>query len=228
MLSAEPENYVIPGALPLLPPHLLLLLFLASAIPTKTRDQDWYLVQRLDTSSALVNSSLCREQRHRGMGETSKRHNHYADMHAAMRGHATAVPSGNILKARAVEQGSVIVAAPPDGIAVVLQLPRGNLETVYPRSLVLPAIASAVQVGTLSSGNALCGSSMGHGWMRGVFWFGYLLRGRGWLILSIYKASGYGFLLFKQTGRFYSWTVSLQQYGEWSLRAAGHLAAWGF
>ena len=67
-------------------------------------------------------------------------------MHAAMRGHGTSAPSGNILKARAVEQGSRIVAAPPDDIFVVLELPRGNLETIYPRSLVLPAVAAAVQV----------------------------------------------------------------------------------
>ena len=116
----------------------------------------------------LVTGFWCREQRHRGLGETSKRHNHYADMHLAMRGHATAVPSGNILKARAVEQGSVIVAAPPDGIAVVLQLPRGNLETVYPRSLVLPAIASAVQVRSLSCPHVVCGSLTGHCWLRSV------------------------------------------------------------
>lgn len=82
---------------------------------------------------------------HRGLGE-GRRDNHYTDMHAAMRGHGTTAPSGNILKARAVEQGSKIVAAPPDDIFVVLELPRGNLETIYPRSLVLPAVAAAVQV----------------------------------------------------------------------------------
>lgn len=81
----------------------------------------------------------------RGLGE-GRRGNHYTDMHTAMRGHGTAIPSSNILKARAIEQGSRIVAAPPDDIYVVLQLPRGNLETIYPRSLVLPAVASAVQV----------------------------------------------------------------------------------
>ena len=79
------------------------------------------------------------------MGE-GRKENHYTDMHAAMRGHGTTAPSGNILKARAVEQGSKIVAAPPDDIFVVLELPRGNLETIYPRSLVLPAVASAIQV----------------------------------------------------------------------------------
>ena len=159
------------------------------------------------------------------MGETSKRHNHYADMHAAMRGHAAAVPSGNILKARAVEQGSVIVAAPPDGIAVVLQLPRGNLETVYPRSLVLPAVASAVQVGTLSCGKALCGSSMGHCWVRGVFCFLRISReGRRWPIPSVSEAFGCGILLFKQTGTCYSWTVTAIWGTEPESRR--HLAAW--
>ena len=83
------------------------------------------------------------------MGE-GQRDNHYTDMHAAMRGHGTLVPSGNILKARAVEHGSRIVAAPPDEIFVVLELPRGNLETIYPRSLVLPAVAAAVEVAFLA------------------------------------------------------------------------------
>lgn len=31
-----------------------------------------------------------------------------------------------------------------DGVQVVLQMPRGNLETVAPRSLVLPAVAAAL------------------------------------------------------------------------------------
>jgi elongator complex protein 1 len=67
-------------------------------------------------------------------------------MHLAMRGHGASIPTANILKARAVEQGSRIVAVPPDDIYIVLQLPRGNLETIFPRSLVLPAIAAAIKV----------------------------------------------------------------------------------
>lgn len=87
-----------------------------------------------------------RERHHRGLGEGQKGANHYTHMHAAMRGHGTRAPGGNILRARALEQGSRIVAAPPDDISVILELPRGNLETIYPRSLVLPAVAAAVEV----------------------------------------------------------------------------------
>ena len=60
--------------------------------------------------------------RHRGLGEGRKR-NYYTDMHLAMRGHGASLPSANILRARAVEQGSRIVAAPPGDIRIVLQVP---------------------------------------------------------------------------------------------------------
>lgn len=86
----------------------------------------------------------------RGLGENETGDNHYAAMHAAMRGHGSAVHAASILKARAVETGSTLVAAPPDGVTVVLQMPRGNLEAVHPRSLVLPAVAAAVQVTIVS------------------------------------------------------------------------------
>ena len=68
-----------------------------------------------------------------------------------MRGHGTSVPSGNILKARAVEKGAMLVAAPQGDVVVILQMPRGNLEAVYPRSLVLPAVAALVQVSISSA-----------------------------------------------------------------------------
>ncbi|KAJ2773674.1 putative elongator complex protein 1, partial [Coemansia nantahalensis] len=41
---------------------------------------------------------------------------------------------------RRVERGSAIVLAAPVGDAVVLQMPRGNLETIRPRALVLAAV----------------------------------------------------------------------------------------
>ena len=47
---------------------------------------------------------------------------------------------------RAVEQGARLLAAPPGDVRVVLQMPRGNLETVAPRALVLAAIAASLQV----------------------------------------------------------------------------------
>ena len=41
--------------------------------------------------------------------------------------------------ARKIERGSRIVCAVPADTKVVLQMPRGNLEVIYPRSLVLSA-----------------------------------------------------------------------------------------
>jgi hypothetical protein len=45
---------------------------------------------------------------------------------------------------RSVEQGALLVAVPPGGVQAVLQMPRGNLEAVRPRALVLPAVAAAL------------------------------------------------------------------------------------
>jgi elongator complex protein 1 len=42
-------------------------------------------------------------------------------------------------RCRSIERGARIVTVIPSIYAVVLQMPRGNLETVYPRALVLPA-----------------------------------------------------------------------------------------
>lgn len=67
-------------------------------------------------------------------------------MHAAMRGHGIASTSGHDASVRAVEAGSRLVAAPRGADYAVLQLPRGNLETVSPRALVLAALADALLV----------------------------------------------------------------------------------
>ena len=40
-------------------------------------------------------------------------------------------------EARRVERGSRIVTAVPSTMSLVLQMPRGNLETIYPRPLVM-------------------------------------------------------------------------------------------
>lgn len=45
---------------------------------------------------------------------------------------------------RRVERGSLIVAACPSTMSLVLQMPRGNLETVYPRALVLAVVRQDV------------------------------------------------------------------------------------
>lgn len=41
---------------------------------------------------------------------------------------------------RRVERGSQIVVAVADDTKVVLQMPRGNLEAIHPRALVLTAV----------------------------------------------------------------------------------------
>ena len=51
------------------------------------------------------------------------------------------------LTVRSIEEGSLLVACPWEGVDVVLQAPRGNLEIIRPRALTLPAIASALDAG---------------------------------------------------------------------------------
>ncbi|CAG0914805.1 unnamed protein product [Notodromas monacha] len=46
---------------------------------------------------------------------------------------------------RKVENGAKIVVSCPESSAVILQMPRGNIETVYPRELLLSRIASLLQ-----------------------------------------------------------------------------------
>ncbi|KAF5832885.1 IKI3 family-domain-containing protein [Dunaliella salina] len=65
-------------------------------------------------------------------------------VHQGMRPNAATAAARNVL-VRSVEQGSHLLAAPKDGVRVVMQMPRGNLEAVAPRMLVLAAIADALQ-----------------------------------------------------------------------------------
>lgn len=68
-------------------------------------------------------------------------------MHVAMRPDAANAAARDIT-VRAVEAGSTLVACPAGGVVAVLQiLPRGNLEAVSPRALVLAALALALQGG---------------------------------------------------------------------------------
>lgn len=45
---------------------------------------------------------------------------------------------------RRVERGSILVSACPSEMSLVMQMPRGNLETVYPRALVLAVVRREV------------------------------------------------------------------------------------
>jgi elongator complex protein 1 len=48
-------------------------------------------------------------------------------------------------RCRSIERGARIVTTMPTTYSVVLQMPRGNLETVYPRALVLAAIRRSIE-----------------------------------------------------------------------------------
>lgn len=48
-------------------------------------------------------------------------------------------------KSRRVEQGAKIIIAVPNHVNLVLEMPRGNLETVYPRALVLSSIRKSIE-----------------------------------------------------------------------------------
>lgn len=55
------------------------------------------------------------------------------------------VPSAALeWESRRVERGSLIVAACLSTMSLVLQMPRGNLETIYPRALVLAVVRQDV------------------------------------------------------------------------------------
>ncbi|KLT46470.1 IkappaB kinase complex, IKAP component [Cutaneotrichosporon oleaginosum] len=57
---------------------------------------------------------------------------------------------------RRVERGALVVAACPSNMALVLQMPRGNLETVYPRPLVLAVVRRDILAGAYRSAFLTC------------------------------------------------------------------------
>ena len=67
-------------------------------------------------------------------------------MHVSMRAAMRPADAGRGIdsRTRRIEQGARVVAAPPGFVDVVLQMPRGNLEKVAPRALVLPFLARAL------------------------------------------------------------------------------------
>ncbi|EAT87638.2 hypothetical protein SNOG_05247 [Parastagonospora nodorum SN15] len=48
-------------------------------------------------------------------------------------------------RCRSIERGAKIITVMPTTYSVVLQMPRGNLETIYPRALVLAAIRRSIE-----------------------------------------------------------------------------------
>ena len=59
----------------------------------------------------------------------------FADLYSMSQGKSISIDE----TIRRVERGSRIVIAVPNDTKLVLQMPRGNLETIHPRALVLSA-----------------------------------------------------------------------------------------
>ena len=93
--------------------------------------------------SQLTWCAHCRLPVNKGLG-AGKFENLYTAMHAAMRPQGAQGVKDVVV--RQVEQGARLLAAPPHGVQVILQMPRGNLEGICPRVLVLAGIAAHLQV----------------------------------------------------------------------------------
>jgi len=48
-------------------------------------------------------------------------------------------------RCRAIERGARLVTAMPTSLSLVLQMPRGNLETIYPRAMVVAGIRRLIE-----------------------------------------------------------------------------------
>ncbi|KAK3293460.1 IKI3 family-domain-containing protein [Chaetomium fimeti] len=59
-------------------------------------------------------------------------------------------------RCRSIERGGRLVTAIPTKMALVLQMPRGNLETIYPRAMVLAGIRRLVEQKDYGSAFATC------------------------------------------------------------------------
>ncbi|EPX74371.1 elongator subunit Iki3 [Schizosaccharomyces octosporus yFS286] len=59
-------------------------------------------------------------------------------------------------RCRAVERGAKVVTMMPSKMAVVLQMPRGNLETIFPRIMVLNGVRKLIDVSDYSSAFKVC------------------------------------------------------------------------
>ncbi|KAF2742448.1 elongator complex protein 1 [Sporormia fimetaria CBS 119925] len=61
-------------------------------------------------------------------------------------------------RCRSIERGAKLVTAMPTTYSVVLQMPRGNLETIYPRALVLAAIRRSIEADRYGEAFLVCRS----------------------------------------------------------------------
>jgi elongator complex protein 1 len=63
-------------------------------------------------------------------------------------------------RCRSIERGSRLVSVMPSIFAVVLQAPRGNIETIFPRALVLAGIRTFIDQKKYRSAFMACRSQM--------------------------------------------------------------------
>lgn len=63
-------------------------------------------------------------------------------------------------RCRSIERGSRLVTVMPSTFQLVLQAPRGNIETIYPRALVLAGIRSFIDKKDYRSAFLTCRSQM--------------------------------------------------------------------
>lgn len=61
-------------------------------------------------------------------------------------------------RCRCIERGAKLVTVMPSICALVLQMPRGNLETIYPRALVLAGIRNSINKGKYKRAFLVCRS----------------------------------------------------------------------
>ncbi|KAJ3474854.1 hypothetical protein NLG97_g9667 [Lecanicillium saksenae] len=59
-------------------------------------------------------------------------------------------------RCRSVERGSRLVTAMPTNMSIVLQMPRGNLETIYPRAMVLAGIRRLIDAKNYGTAFSYC------------------------------------------------------------------------
>jgi elongator complex protein 1 len=77
---------------------------------------------------------------------TSAHHSHYASLPVLSRmiaGEDVATHETE-WETRRLERGSILISASPSEMSLVMQMPRGNLETVFPRPLVLSVVRREV------------------------------------------------------------------------------------
>lgn len=77
---------------------------------------------------------------------TTDQRSHYAPLESVSR-LVDGIPDKEEWETRRVERGALAVVACPSSMSLVLQMPRGNLETVYPRPLVLAVVRQDILAG---------------------------------------------------------------------------------